>query len=146
MIQRIQSLLLGLVALMYILTYFIPVFVWEGYSIGQASETKALIIHQHAIFSIIIGFFILFSLFIITQFKNRKKQRTFIFILMTLIILNICLCLFYATKVTVGNGYVLVWTKSYGMYLQLISLVLCYFAARRIKKDDDLVKSVDRIR
>lgn len=146
MIQRIQSLLLGLVALFYVLLYFVPVFIWEGNSVKQVPDPKNLIIHQHTIFSIVIGSIILFSLFIITQFKNRRKQRTFVFVLMIIMILNICLCLFYATKVTVANEYVLVWVKSYGMYLQLISLLLCYFAARRIKKDDDLVKSVDRIR
>jgi hypothetical protein len=36
--------------------------------------------------------------------------------------------------------------KSIGMIFPLISLILCWLAARNIRKDEELVRSVDRIR
>jgi drug/metabolite transporter (DMT)-like permease len=148
MIQRIQSLLLALVAIFYILLFFVPVFVWAGYtnSNGQVMDTKNMTALYNLPFTILNVCIILLSIFTITQFKNRKKQRTYAFILCFIIILNICLYMYYVMLITIGQEYILQPARSFGMYLQLISIILCLVAARRIKKDDDLVKSIDRIR
>jgi hypothetical protein len=148
MIQRIQSLLLALVAIFYALLFFVPVFVWFGYSgsNGQVMDTKTITALYNLPFIILNAVIILLSIFSITQFKNRKKQRTYVFIVCFIIILNICLYMFYMLTITLEKEYVLQPARSFGMYLQLLSFILCLVAARRIKKDDDLVKSIDRIR
>ena len=148
MVQRVQSLLIAIVAILHVLLFFVPVFVWEGYVSpgGQAMDTKIMTALYDVPFIVLNVVIILFSIFIITQFKNRKKQRSFVFILCFIIILNICLYLFYMFRITVAKEYTLIPAKSLGLYFQLISLVLCLVAARRIRKDEELVKSIDRIR
>ena len=148
MIQRVQSLLLGLVAILHVLLFFVPVFVWDGYHgpEGPLQDVKPMTALYNMPFIVLNSLIIVLSIFIIFQYKARKKQRSFVFVLTAVIVINICLYLFYAVRITVANEYLFVWTKSIGIYFQLLSIVLCFFAAKRIKKDEDLVKSVDRIR
>lgn len=144
MIQRPQSLLLVFVAIFHILLFFIPVFTWEG------NDTMTINALYNMPFTVLNALIILFSAFIIFQFKNRKKQKMFVYVLVAIIIINIVLYMYYMLGLTImgdqSNDDTFMPAKSYGMFAQLISLILCFFAARRIKKDDDLVKSVDRIR
>lgn len=145
MIQRVQSILLGLVAILYVLLFFIPVFSWKAPT-SEGGGSWNLTALYNAPFIIVNVLIILFSIFSISQFKNRKKQRSYVLILCIVIILNICLYMYYMYTITAQNEYVLQPAKSIGIYFQLISIILCLIAARRIKKDDDLVKSIDRIR
>ena len=145
MIQRVQSILLGIVAILYILLFFIPVFSWEASDSGAGVSWNLTAVYNIPFIAMNV-LIILFSIFSISQFKNRKKQRSYVYILCTVIILNICLYMFYMYTITAQNEYVLQPSKSIGIYFQLISIILCLIAARRIKKDDDLVKSIDRIR
>lgn len=145
MIQRVQSILLGLVAILYILLFFIPVFSWQAPT-SEAGDSWNLTALYNFPFIVMNVLIILFSIFSISQFKNRKKQRTYVLILCIVIILNVCLYMYYMYTITAQNEYVLQPAKSIGIYFQLISIILCLIAARRIKKDDDLVKSIDRIR
>jgi len=141
MVQRIQTIFLALTALFHLLIFFIPIFTWEGIEgtifMTAANEVPLII------FSVLI---ILVSLFVITQYKNRARQRKLVYILTIIIILLVCLCMYSMFRTTTSGDYSLVPIKSYGMFLQLSSIILCLLAARRIKKDDDLVKSIDRIR
>lgn len=144
MLQRVQSLLLGLVANFFILMYFIPVFSFLDTSNESGSLQLTALYNIPTI--VLNSIIILFSVFIISQFKNRKKQRNYVFILSGIIVINISLFMFYMIQYSAMNQYTLSPEKSIGIYLQLIGLILCFFAAKRIKKDDDLIKSVDRIR
>ena len=85
----------------------------------------------------------LLSLISIFSFKNRKSQ----FVLGRLnIILNfILLGLFVYLSLNL-SGETLVSEKGIGMFLPIISIVLLVLANKAIKKDEDLVKSVDRLR
>ena len=144
MIQRPQSLLLVLVTILHILLFFIPVFVWSAPNLGAGYATLNIL--DHTLFSTINVLIILFNIFIIFQFKNRKRQRICTYILTVIIILDILLYSNFVARFTIANDYVLIPARSYGMFGQLLSLILCFFAIKRIKKDDDLVKSIDRIR
>lgn len=148
MIQRVQSILLLIVAILHILLFFIPVFVWAGYSMpgGTAMSYKSMTALYDIQFIALNVIVILFSIFCILQFKNRKKQRSFVLALIVMIILNTSLYLYYMIGVSFEGEHTLLPAKSIGIYFQLISIILCFVAARKIKKDDDLVKSVDRIR
>jgi len=83
------------------------------------------------------------SLISIFMYKNRKSQ----FVLGRLnIILNfILLGLFVYLSLNL-SGETLVSEKGIGMFLPIISIVLLALANKAIKKDEDLVKSVDRLR
>ena len=79
----------------------------------------------------------------IVLFKNRKNQ----FVLNRLnMILNIFLLGFFVYRSQNLSGEISVSEKGIGMLIPIISIVFLVLANRAIKKDEDLVKSVDRLR
>lgn len=83
------------------------------------------------------------SLISILMFKNRQLQ----FVLGRLnIILNFILLGFFVYQSLNLSGETAVSEKGIGMLLPLVSIVLLALANKAIKKDEDLVKSVDRLR
>jgi hypothetical protein len=79
----------------------------------------------------------------ILMFKNRKLQ----FVLGRLnIILNFFLLGFFVYLSLNISGETVVSEKGIGMFLPIISIVFLALANKAIKKDEDLVKSVDRLR
>ena len=85
----------------------------------------------------------LLSIIAIFMFKNRKLQ----FVLGRLnIILNFFLLGFFVYLSLNVSGETAVSEKGIGMFIPIISIVLLVLANKAIKKDEDLVKSVDRLR
>ncbi|MEP1488626.1 MAG: DUF4293 domain-containing protein [Algibacter sp.] len=83
------------------------------------------------------------SVISIFMFKNRKSQ----FMLGRLnIILNFILLGFFVYQLQNLPGETAVSENGIGMLLPLVSIVLLALANKAIKKDEDLVKSVDRLR
>ena len=84
-----------------------------------------------------------FSILSISRFKNRKSQ----FMLGRLnIILNFFLLGLFVYQSLNLSGEALVSEKGIGIFLPIISIVFLALANKAIKKDEDLVKSVDRLR
>jgi len=95
---------------------------------------------------LLLGGFILstiMSLASIFMFKNRKSQ--FVINRLT-IILNFILLIALVYGSLNLPGEAVVSEKGIGMFLPIISIVLIVLANKAIKKDEDLVKSVDRLR
>ncbi|MDT0557011.1 DUF4293 domain-containing protein [Ichthyenterobacterium sp. W332] len=85
----------------------------------------------------------LLSLISIFSFKNRKSQ----FILGRLnIILNFILLGVFVYQSLNLSGEAKVSEKGIGILLPIFSIVFLVLANKAIKKDEDLVKSVDRLR
>lgn len=83
------------------------------------------------------------SLVSIFRYKNRKSQ----FMLGRLnIILNFFLLGFFVYQSLNLSGETVVSEKGIGLFLPIISIVFLALANKAIKKDEDLVKSVDRLR
>ncbi|AJR03531.1 DUF4293 domain-containing protein [Siansivirga zeaxanthinifaciens] len=83
------------------------------------------------------------SLITIFKYKNRKSQ----FMLGRLnIILNFILLGFFVYQSLNVSGETAVSEKGIGMLLPIVSIVLLALANKAIKKDEELVKSVDRLR
>lgn len=83
------------------------------------------------------------SLISIFMYKNRKSQ----FVLGRLnIILNFILLGFFVYQSLNVSGETAVSEKGIGMLLPIVSIVLLALANKAIKKDEELVKSVDRLR
>ena len=134
MIQRIQSIYLILVA---IIAGGIP------YILGLWNTTNINIFTINTLY-IVAGFIIsaMMSLVSIFMFKNRKSQ----FIINRLnIILNFILLIVFVYSSLTTSGEIEVSEKGVGI-LPIISIVLLVLANKAIKKDEDLVKSVDRLR
>ena len=85
----------------------------------------------------------LLSLFSIFSYKNRKFQ----FVLGRLnIILNFILLGFFVYQLLIPPGESNISEKGVGIFIPILSIVLLVLANKAIKKDEDLVKSVDRLR
>lgn len=137
MIQRIQSLFLLIVIALAALLFFIPVFTTtaagatnsENYYI---TDSNGLLIVNSAI--------IILSLATILTFKKREWQKKMCNLNLILICVLTGLLFFLADSMGKGVHYVV------GSYFPLLMLVFTFFAMRGIKKDDQLVRSADRLR
>jgi len=136
MIQRIQSVYLIIVA---ILTGVLPFFLnlWidiDGVEVFADNEMLiSIAFYASAILAV----------WSMVQFKNRKTQ----FVINRLnMILNIFLLGFFVYRSLNLSGETLVSEKGIGMLIPVFSIVFLVLANRAIKKDEDLVKSVDRLR
>ncbi|MFD1063958.1 DUF4293 domain-containing protein [Winogradskyella litorisediminis] len=136
MIQRIQTLYL-LVALVISAGL---IFVFDLYT----NENQELVyaMDNYLYLGLFLGSALL-SLISIFSFKNRKSQ----FVLGRLnIILNFILLGVFVYQSLSLSGETEVSEKGIGMILPVFSIVFLVLANKAIKKDEDLVKSVDRLR
>lgn len=154
MIQRIQSVYLLLVAILMGITAFSPLLVLrEGsdlldfYSYGiipQDTDLNFVVKHTYGVISMA-GLSALLAFVNIFLYKKRKVQIRIGYLTSLLIVL------FYVTLATyfyfIGNRYGADLTGIYyGIVLPVIALILNLLAIRKIKKDEKLVRSLDRIR
>ena len=83
------------------------------------------------------------TLLSILSFKKRQHQ----FVLGRLnMIFNLILLGLFVYRTLNLSGEATVSEKGIGMFLPIVSIVLIVLANKAIKKDEDLVKSVDRLR
>ncbi len=136
MIQRIQTLYLFLAA---VITAGL-IFVFHLWTNNEGAKVFALDNYMY------LGMFLgsaLLSLISIFSFKNRKSQ----FVLGRLnIILNFILLGVFVYQSLNVSGETNVSEKGIGILLPIFSIVCLVLANKAIKKDEDLVKSVDRLR
>ena len=131
MIQRIQSIYLLVATIAISLIAFnVPIYTLNGRLFMAQDDTKMFILT-------IVG--ALFSLFCLFMFKNRKFQ-------MKLIRLTILIQMIIGVRLfMVFNKFEVVLNNSF-LFLMAFTLIALIMAYRGVKKDDDLVRSVDRIR
>tara|TARA_B100000401_G_scaffold427356_1_gene358859 strand:+ start:2110 stop:2562 length:453 start_codon:yes stop_codon:yes gene_type:complete len=150
MIQRIQSLYLLLAALVQVLfatgTYFTYKLLDITYSVtgsgvfnsdGEktSGDMKTLILG--------IGISVL-AVICIFLFKNRKQQIKLSRIggLLTMAEIVFIIISYFNTKEVAESGL----SFGYVVFILPISTLFFFLAAKAIKKDDELIRSVDRIR
>ena len=144
MIQRIQSLYLLIGAVISLgLTFVFSVWTTVAnsvYYIMDLLTQDATTIKMIPILFIISGVMSLISIFL---FKNRKNQ----FIVNRLnILINLILLGILIYHLLTLSGEMQVSEKGIGAVLPIVVIVLLVLANKAIKKDEDLVKSVDRLR
>ncbi|WP_340203087.1 DUF4293 domain-containing protein [Ascidiimonas sp. W6] len=136
MLQRIQSLYLLIVA---ILTGALPFWlaIWTDMEGNQVFAKNEVFVSSAFLVSAIAA---LVTIFI---FKDRKLQ----FVLNRLnIILNFTLLGFFVYRSLNLSGENFISEKDIGILIPVISIVFLVLSNKAIKKDEDLVKSVDRLR
>jgi len=136
MLQRIQTVYLLLVAFLSIGISIVLPYGLDKDGIALYAKDNLLVI------SLLVGVASLAGISIFL-FKNRKLQ----FVLGRLnIVLNfILLGVFVYWSLTL-SGEAIVSEKGIGMLIPIISIVLLVMANKAIRKDENLVKSVDRLR
>ncbi len=89
--------------------------------------------------------FVSIGLTIISILTFKKRQMQFVLNRLNIISNFVLLGVFVFRSLTL-SGETLVSEKGIGVLLPIISIVLLAMANKAIKKDEDLVKSVDRLR
>ncbi|HDZ06632.1 hypothetical protein LCGC14_0190520 [marine sediment metagenome] len=136
MIQRIQSLYLIVVA---ILTGVLPFF----FNLWVSVDGAEVFANNEMLLSIAFYASAVLAIWAMVQFKKRKSQ----FVINRLnMILNVFLLGFFVYRSLNLSGETLVSEKGIGMLIPVFSIIFLVLANKAIKKDEDLVKSVDRLR
>ena len=135
MIQRIQSIYLLIVSLMAgLLPVWAPL--WK-------SGDVELLAYDHQWIKFFFIASAILAIYALLSFKNRKKQ----FILNRLnLFLNLILLGVFVYRSLNLSGEATLSEKGIGMLIPIFSIVFLVLANKAIKKDEDLVKSVDRLR
>jgi hypothetical protein len=137
MIQRIQTVYL-LIALVILgaLPYIFPLF--------TMSDGKEFRFMSDSFYTVLFGLSTTLTLISILYFKKRQHQ--FVLNRLTIILNLILLGLFVYRSLNLSGEAVQVSEKGIGMFLPIVAIVFLALANRAIKKDEDLVKSADRLR
>ncbi|KUJ59623.1 transcription termination factor Rho [Flavobacteriaceae bacterium CRH] len=138
MIQRIQTVYLLLTFVVTgVLVFFIPLWTLNN---GQAFYFM-----QDQVYTVLLGLSTMLSVISIISYKKRQNQ--FVMGRLNIILNLILLGLFvYRSLNLSGDTTTIVSEKGIGMFLPIVAIVLLVLANKAIKKDEDLVKSVDRLR
>ena len=133
MIQRIQSL--------YILLYIVI----KCFLLYMSLSYKSLFhffINKVDIFSSVLILLIIFSIVTLLSFKKRKTQIKLMYFLITLqLLFMISISIFTYMEVDSLN-----FLQNYQTILCIVGLLLLLLCLRGIKKDQNLIDSIDRIR
>lgn len=156
MIQRLQSIYLAVAAILMVLPILLHSHLASlDIGVGMYHLTPEAIIFENGgltektldAFPIAgaLALSLFLSIYAIAQFKNRKFQIRLVRLATVLQLVIIVLVFVYADKMA---GLSESGTTSYSpiLVLPVIALVLYVLAARSIKKDDELVRSADRLR
>ena len=137
MIQRIQTVYL---ALAFVMTGILP-FVFKLWTL---SDGKPEMFMSSQCYSAIFGLSTSLSLLSILFYKKRQHQ--FVIGRLNIILNLILLGLFVYRSLNLSGEALAVSEKGIGMFLPIIAIVFLVLANKAIQKDEDLVKSVDRLR
>ena len=136
MIQRIQSLYLFIVTAVNLFAIFFVNIVAE--------------VQENTIFTLANalnkGTFTLFATLTLTSIFSYKKRINQFVMNRLNIILNFFLLGFFVYRWLSLSGESFLSEKGIGMFVPIISIVFLSVANKAIKKDEDLVKSVNRLR
>ncbi|WP_432671881.1 DUF4293 domain-containing protein [Flavobacterium sp. SM2513] len=139
MLQRIQTIYLILAA---VVTGVLP-FVFPLWKQVIGAATVDFYFMQEMSYVALFGLSTTLSIVSIMTFKKRQNQ----FVMGRLnIILNLILLVLFVYRLLTVSGETSVSEKGIGMFLPIVAIVFLVLANKAIKKDEDLVKSVDRLR
>ena len=137
MIQRIQTVYL---ALAFLVTGVLPFLL----SLWTLSNGAVEMFMTNQLYVVIFGLSTSLSLLSILFYKKRQHQ--FVLGRLNMILNLILLGLFVYRSLNLSGEAVAVSEKGIGMFLPIIAIVFLVLANKAIQKDEDLVKSVDRLR
>ena len=160
MIQRVQSIYLLLTSVLTGLTAWFELAIYysgdqEIFRYGlfgnrAASDGELFVPGNWMVHVVIVALSTLLALFIIFIFKNRKLQLKlgqFKYLLLVAIILSIYFSVRNLINISPLNDFENVkpiyWI---GFYMPVAAIAFQFLANRGIKKDEELVKSVERLR
>ncbi len=137
MIQRIQTIYLILAIIVSgVLPFIFPL--WK------LNNNKDFYFNSNQLYTILFG--LSTTLLIMSILFYKKRQHQFVLNRLSMILNLILLGLFVYCSLNLSGETLAVSEKGIGMFLPIVAIVLLVLANKAIKKDEDLVKSVDRLR
>ena len=137
MIQRIQTLYLFVAFLMVgVFPFVFPLWV--------LNNGKEYFFVTNSVYPILFGLSTALCLVSILSYKKRQLQ--FVLNRLSLLLNLILLGLFVYRSLNLSGETIAVSEKGIGMFLPIVAIVFLVLANKAIKKDEDLVKSADRLR
>ena len=145
MIQRIQSVFLLLSGASFASLFGLS-FASSDLEASTLFEDQVYNIFDHPALIILTVLGVILALVNIFLFKNRKLQINLGFALMALAILLIIfsILLVYLEGVEMGAGGEI--SERFGLAMPVLAIIFAILANRSVKKDEKLVKSMDRLR
>jgi hypothetical protein len=155
MIQRIQTIYLAVAAVLLVIpTVFnlnwasleseAGAFVLSSVSINRTGATTEVVESAFPI-AAAIALALLATVYAIMQYKNRKFQMKLAQAASALNMAIVVVVFLYADKMSgLADGSSVSYSPT--LAILLVNVVLCFLAYRGIKKDDELVRSADRLR
>lgn len=149
MIQRIQSLYLAAIIVLSILMFFLP---FQDIAMGNVHHSLSLMpgsmngmVKSFIYVPILVNFSVMvLSLICIFLFRNRKLQ------------MRLCMAILALSAVLISNLFTFHYIKSIpdtytanpaiACIFPVLNVVFALLARQAIKKDEELVRSADRIR
>jgi hypothetical protein len=150
MIQRIQTVYLLAAFVLFALCFFIPMAglisstgMSDSYNLQGLHSGRSVGILGNLLMtlSVTLAIFIFANIF---QYKNRKRQIKVCFFLIILLLITNAVA-FYQLMM-ISKTLELMRSYQIPLIFPLISAILIYLASRGIKKDEELVRSYDRLR
>lgn len=139
MIQRIQSIWFLIAAIIIALMFYFDTYIGTGNTVSNiniGNDFMGIIIAVVAI---------LLTLYTIFLYKNRKRQITYawfsIIITLGLLAYNYIAIDINKEKLGITQGHYWI-----GIFLPVVSVVFLFMGMMGIKKDQKLIKSLDRLR
>ena len=137
MIQRIQTIYL---LLAFVATAVLP-FVFPLWKLENGQDFYFML---DQVYIVLFGLSTAMTAIAIISYKKRQNQ--FVLGRLNMILNLILLGLFVYRSLNLSGETATVSEKGIGMFLPILTIVLLVLANKAIKKDEDLVKSVDRLR
>jgi len=139
MIQRIQTIFLTLAAICGGLLLYLPIF--KAQSVGVA--VSYVYVRDQFVLEIIDVVAIIFCLVNIFFYKNRVQQmkNCFIIIAVNILLLVLIGVTIYMNKKVIPDG-----SFQLSCFLPIVAAICAFMAFRSIRKDEELVKSMNRMR
>jgi len=157
MIQRVQTILLAIVVILGVIFSFLPTLGFSGYEadyVMNAYKTVAVddvttVVAKNMGVGVMQGLVFLVAFITIFLYKNRSLQIKLSKLNILLIALQIAAVVMYSdvVKTAIGpNANDVLVSFKFGAVIPVVNLILTYLAIRFVKKDDNLIKSADRLR
>ncbi len=158
MIQRIQSVLLLVAAICSVFLFFFPVFTWDngsdlanGYELSiwntvEFNQGSTVELQKNQPLMIVNSMVIILTVGVIFMYKTRLKQARYCHLLTLLQLILVSILLYdwdQVNAIVEGDNQ---WEVSFGMAFLILPLVLFLLSRYFILKDDELVKSANRLR
>ena len=139
MIQRIQTVWLFLAVLFAALTYKFPFYTGNIIGKDNVQRYEKLVASSNFILLILTAGFIVGTVAIIFMYKSRKQQLWLTVVAACLSILNLMIYFYEVKKFSSGN-------MSLTSILAFAIPIFLILAINGIKKDEKLIRSLDRLR